>query len=491
MIIWGVSAGHHDASISVLDDHKLVFAAHSERYSKVKNDKTIHRNLLSEALSISPERPRKIIWYEDPRKTTMRHLFSRNWSNVIRPSPRKLIGGDVPIVYSEHHLSHAAGGYYTSKFNEAAVLVIDAVGESESSSIWYGCNNKLTKVKSWKYPNSIGLFYSAVTSLIGLKPNEEEYILMGMAAYGDPHRYMTVLETACTTNGKFTPYTLKDLHRGIFLNFEPNEQDTFDLAASCQLIYEDLLRQMLAEVKDFMPFANNLVFSGGCALNCLGNRILYDFFDNVWIMPNPGDAGSSLGAALSYTKKRTDFTPYLGSCIQSDYQFNSDKINAIVKYLVNPKHGVCGLVHGRAEFGPRALGNRSLIADPRDLNNKNLVNKIKNRQKFRPLAPIIMEEHADSYFGLEGRTSPYMQYAVKCLKPDEIPAVTHIDGTSRVQTVNYNQNPFLYKLLKAWYVETGCPVLLNTSLNIKGMPLVNDRKDALNFEQTYKIRVFK
>jgi carbamoyltransferase len=224
---------------------------------------------------------------------------------------------------------------------------------------------------------------------------------------------------------------------------------------------------------------------GGVALNCLANRKLGEFFENIWIMPCPGDAGSSLGAAaLAYGKRINWQGAYLGHKIPGEYP-----VSTIIDSLLSDR--ICGVASGRAEFGPRALGNRSLLADPRGPDIKDRVNEIKRRQKFRPFAPVIMEELVHDYFDMPmaWNHSPYMQTVARCRCPDEFPAIVHVDGTSRVQTVPKDNSPFR-QLLEQWYAATGCPMLLNTSLNIKGKPMVNDHADARNFERQYKIRVF-
>ena len=224
---------------------------------------------------------------------------------------------------------------------------------------------------------------------------------------------------------------------------------------------------------------------GGVALNCSANEHLGAYFDNTWIMPNPGDAGSSLGAAaLTYGKKINWQHPFLGTDIPGDYP-----VNALLDELLTKK--IVGVASGRAEFGPRALGNRSLLADPRGPEIKDLVNEIKRRQKFRPFAPVILEEYVNDYFTMpEGfTTSPYMQVVARLNNPDAYPAVVHTDGTSRVQTVPADCKSGVRQLLEKWFVLTGCPMLLNTSLNIKGEPMVNDRADADRFEKKYGVKV--
>jgi carbamoyltransferase len=232
-------------------------------------------------------------------------------------------------------------------------------------------------------------------------------------------------------------------------------------------------------------WSSNLVYMGGVALNCVANRNLGEYFDNIWIMPNPGDAGSSLGAAaLAYGRRLAWNDPYLGHTIPGRYP-----VDAALECLLTDR--ICGVASGAAEFGPRALGNRSLLADPRGPDIKDKVNDIKQRQRFRPFAPVILAEHANQYFDLPCgfRSSPYMQSVARCLAPELYPAIVHVDGTSRVQTVAPDSASGIRQLLEAWYARTGCPMLLNTSLNIRGEPMVNDRADADRFEFLYNVKV--
>jgi carbamoyltransferase len=257
-----------------------------------------------------------------------------------------------------------------------------------------------------------------------------------------------------------------------------------DIAASAQRLLTRLIGNVMRRARDF-GWSTNLVYQGGVALNCLANRRLGNYFENIWIMPNPGDAGSSLGAAaLAYGKRLHWNNAYLGHDIPGVYP-----VDDIVRGLLHD--GIAGVANGRAEFGPRALGNRSLLADPRGAKIKNQVNAIKRRQKFRPFAPVILAELADQYFDIEPgwHTHSYMQSVASCRQSDVYPSICHVDGTSRVQTVAADGSG-IRQLLEAWYAETGCPMLLNTSLNIRGEPMVNDRADADRFEMLYGVKVF-
>ena len=485
MITWGISANSHDAALSVFVDNELQFASHSERFSGVKNDPHLHDDLVNYAASLYGE-PDNVIWYEKPLLKTTRQLYAgQGLQNNNIKNYLKKYNIDCKIKTVAHHQSHAAAGFYTSKFDNATILVIDSIGEWECLTVWKASTSHgLSKIYSQKYPHSIGLWYSAMTQRIGLKPNEEEYILMGMAAYGNKNSFFDRINNDFFyTSILGWPKLNKNLHKGC-LDWLPNlsENEYFNVAASTQEVYEFQLRKILKQIRLIAP-NENLIFMGGCALNCSANYILFDYFKNVWIMPNPGDAGSAIGSVLAHTKQHIDFdSAFLGYEIKPKV---SDE--EIVDYLI--KHKICGLARGPAEFGPRALGNRSLIADPRYPDVKDKVNVVKQRQKFRPFAPMILSEHADEYFDMPVKSSPYMQFTAKCKYPDKFPAIIHKDGTSRVQTVD-KSNPLARRLLEVWYKKTGCPMLLNTSLNIKGKPMVNDLIDAKEFQDKYSIKVF-
>jgi len=373
-------------------------------------------------------------------------------------------------------------------------VVIDAIGESDTISIYHAhyngaclagehaqANYKL--LYQQKYPHSIGMFYSAVTKRCGLKPMDEEYITMGMAAYGDASKAYDTLKAATV---KFIDKSLfKDnLHIGIDHVEFAKDVTVEDIAAAGQQLCEELVMHVIKHASLIDPYCKNLVYMGGVALNCVINRRLGELFDNIWIMPNPGDAGSSLGAAAyTYGRDINFTTPYLGTNIPGKYP-----VDALLKELETKQ--IVGVASGRAEFGPRALGNRSLLADPRGKKIKNQVNEIKRRQKFRPFAPVILEEYVDQYFDMPVNqpTSRYMQVVATCRYPKRYPAIVHVDGTSRVQTVPQG-NSGIRKLLEAWHKQTGCPMLLNTSLNIRGEPMVDDRADADRFEKEYGVTV--
>jgi carbamoyltransferase len=472
MLILGINETSHDASVSLISDGDIVFAGHAERYSKQKNDWYVNDSLIKDALQYG--RPDYIAYYEKPLLKASR-LAIRGGMGDWRP--RLEIDG-VPRKNFSHHYSHASAGYYTSTFSDAVIVVLDAIGEYNTSTVWVGEGEKIKLKYKKNYPVSFGLFYSAFTQLIGLMPNQEEYIMMGMAAYGNPERY------ASKVSKYFIRHDMQkyNFHRGIFDWDEPiTEQDKFDIAAAVQYMYELRLAEFMKMAKD-LTGKNNLVFMGGCALNSSANTMLWNIFKDVWIMPNPGDAGSSLGAAAALYGKHINWnSPYLGYDLGGEYP-----VQKIVDGIL--KDGIVAVATGKAEYGPRALGNRSILADPRDPLIKDKVNLIKQRELFRPFAPVVLEECASKWFDMDF-TSPYMQYTVKCLQPEKIPSVVHADGTSRVQTVNRNQHRGLYRVLNKFYVETGVPVLLNTSLNIKGQPLLNDETDIIKWEKEYNFTI--
>jgi carbamoyltransferase len=317
---------------------------------------------------------------------------------------------------------------------------------------------------------------------------------MGMAAYGDPYRFFNdvlndffhPIEKESIKDIFFPVPSIKlkhNLHRGCLWWRQDltSEQDLFDIAAATQAVYEYILKVVSNWARWRSP-SGNLILMGGCALNCSANSKIYKDWDRVWIMPNPGDAGSAIGSVLAYYKQPIKWAgPYLGYNIEGEYP-----VEDIIQELKTT--GICGVANGRAEFGPRALGHRSLLADPRGPDIKDRVNTIKQRQQFRPFAPAILEEHAKEHF--DGPVGPYMQYTAHCRHPELYPAIIHADGTSRVQTVGPNDSKGFRRLLERWYEETGCPMLLNTSLNIKGKPIVNTLQDASEFEKFYGVRVF-
>ena len=476
----GISCGFHDAAVSVIDSAgNIQYAAHGERYTKIKHDRNLNDAMLDEAMShISGNY--QVHYYERPLIKYLRRLWAGESPDLSTISTKGVINSDRFIGHKihthNHHLSHAAAGFQTSPYNDATVVVIDAIGEFDTATIWSACYNTDGQVKYkllWRqrYPKSVGLFYSAMTKRVGLKPLDEEYILMGMAAYGHPF-YVDDMKKALDNN----------LHIGVGDDFLASAND-YDIAASAQVLVEELICDIINKAK-LLGISDNLVYGGGVALNCSANRLLGNYYDNIWILPNPGDAGSSLGAAaLGFGKQINWNNSYLGHNIPGEYP-----IDSIIEHLEKDK--IVGVANGRSEWGPRSLGNRSLLADPRGDDIKDKVNDIKKRQKFRPFAPVILEEHVNQYFDMPNgwNNSRYMQVIATCKFPAKFPAITHYDGTSRVQTVP-SDGSGIRRLLESWYNKTGCPMLLNTSLNVRGEPMVNDIGDAKRFEKIYGVAV--
>ena len=496
MKILGINALNHDAAIAMIQDGEVLFAGHSERYSGVKNDSDLNAALLADSFRHGGK-PDKVVYFERPWLKKARQLRAGQYGEVLSrknlPSYylRDFVGNSE-IEYVQHHQSHAAAGYYTSPYEESAIVVIDAIGEFETCTIWYAWGSHFEKRYSLKYPKSLGLWYSAMTQRLGLKPQEDEYILMGMAGWGtvDEELKQNIRNDFFKDSDKLID--LKDnLHRGC-LDWNPeyykdddSEQWKFDIAANVQAICEEEIVKVFELTKQLVPETDNCVYMGGVALNCVANSIIArDHYPNLWILPNPGDAGSSLGSAAYVFGEHINWTsPFTGYEIKGRYP----KKKVLDELL---KGNIVGVANGRAEFGPRALGNRSLLADPRGDGIKDRVNEIKHRQKFRPFAPSVLEEYAHEVFDMPVKKSQFMQFVAPCKFPDKYPAICHVDNTSRVQTVSKEDNPGYYKLIKEFYHKTGCPMVLNTSLNIKGQPIVNSYHDGVAFEKKYGVKVF-
>lgn len=483
MRLLGIASLGHDASVALVENANIAFAGHAERYSRRKNDARINRALLADALG--GDLPQRIVWYERPLLKRARMLLTgQAWTMpTIKQHLASLGLQRIPVSTVGHHESHAAGGYFTSPFDDAAILVIDAIGEFDTISLWHGTGNMLKRLWSQCYPHSLGLLYSAFTQRCGLKPNEEEYIMMGMAAFGQPS-CVDLIREDFIEDVPIPRFALKmNVHRGIG-DWRP-ELDRQNIAASIQRITEDYLVKLVQWARTQID-SNNLVLAGGIALNCVANSAIarQGQFAHLWIMPNPGDAGSSLGAVCAYLRRKVDWrTPYLGTEINRPLNIR----DAVHDLLAGR---VIGIANGRAEFGPRALGNRSLVCDPRGPLMKDRVNAIKKREPFRPFAPVVKADHAATHFMMPVAHSPYMQFVADVIRPDMYPAICHIDGTARVQTLTWDQNPSFYKLLDAFHQASGCPLLLNTSLNIKGQPLVNSWEDAREFGALYDVPIY-
>lgn len=489
----GITEGLHNAAISFINENgDIEFATDSERYTKIKNDPNVHLYLQK---MIKPDD--KICWYEDP---TIRKKFI----GLVKYSPSYFNEKYNISVWGQHHVSHGASSYYTRPWNskeDTVILNIDGYGEYQSATIYDHNFNLLHEVVM---PYSIGSMYAIITSKLGYKPMEEEYIVMGMASFGEP-LYVNIIDEIQDQAYGYVHSLIKDFK---YYNCLPEEQSFInktyreqkrsilyqqiddrlvkkckkeDIASSLQAWAE---REILKLAKIARMHGSKLCYAGGVAQNVKANTLISELFDEVWIAVNPTDGGTSLGAAARQYCQDT----------------GKDRINFIDGYLgfddggdINPSdvarhlqdHSMCGVVSGKAEFGPRALGNRSLLADPR-LDIQDTVNTIKKREKFRPFAPVILEEYVNEYF--DGPTNHFMQFTAKA--KHNYKSVTHVDGSARVQTVPKNSRSIIRPILEEWYEKTGVPMLLNTSLNVRGKPICNDRYDAYQFEIDTQTKVF-
>ena len=432
------------------------------------------------------------------------------------------------IIFPEHHLSHAAYAFYTSPFEKSAILSVDGVGEWSTTSIGYGEKTAIKLSHDIRWPHSLGLFYSAFTYFLGFQVNEGEYKLMGLASYGEPKFYDKILDNLIDVkddgsihlNMKYFSFTFDKVMTNkkfsdLFGIERRNENDEmsqlhYDIGASAQNVIEEIIVKMANFLYEKTKI-KNLCLAGGVALNGVANyRILKESkFENIHIPPSPGDAGSAIGCAKylyhayhgnervieTISSNRISENVYVGPS-HSNEQIKAflEKNNISYELLDNEQllkttakliseGNVVGWFQGKMEWGPRALGNRSILADPRKKEMKDILNeKIKHRESFRPFAPSILEEFCSEYFDID-ITSPYMLFVAPIKKPNLIPAVTHVDGTGRLQTVSKQSNPLYYNLINEFYKLTSVPVIINTSMNVKGEPIVNTPKEAFNMLQ--------
>ena len=463
MRILGISEGSHDACWALIEDGEILEAHHQERHDRIKNSKWLDPNLLPKA--------DVIVGHQFLDKVNER----RKWDN--QPLMERNI---VPDVEYNHHETHAWAGWSTAPFDDCDILTMDAVGEWDTATVHKVRNGTWTKTWGMKYPKSYGMPYSQITKKLGYRSMQDEYIIMAMAAYGEEYdrpdpKFWEFIDSV----PKLAPMFQGSSHIEHYL-FEyryENKRVTTDtiqenrnLAKSIQKHYEYYLRMIIQRHTSH----ENLILMGGCALNCVANSKIASMKRNLWIMPNPGDGGSALGAAARHYGKKLKWEgPYLGTEVP---RMNPQKI---VDELLNK--GIAAVCSGKAEFGPRALGNRSILAYPRGEITKLDIDKLKHRrEQWRPFAPAILAEHYDEYF--KGHSSKYMQF-VSEHKTDKFPIVTAIDNTARVQIVTNGDHYFtvLREVLEILYRKTGCPVLLNTSLNIKGEPIIDNIGDYKEF----------
>ena len=542
----GISCYYHDSAAAILKDGHVVAAVEEERFSRKKFDDGFPRMAIDWCLKeagITPEQINSVAFYDKPILK-----FERLLDNYIAVAPRGLYsflnvipkwlhkrlwikeeikkhmrGYQGNIIFPEHHMSHAAHTFFTSPFDEAAILTVDGVGEWSTTSFGSAENTSIKLTNDIRWPHSIGMFYSAFTYFLGFKVNEGEYKLMGLSAYGKPKYYDLILneildvknDGSLHLNLKYFAFTYdKVMTNQKFAELfgiprrEENvkaEQIHYDIAASAQKVLEDIMLKMVNHVHKKTGM-KNLCLGGGVALNGVANyRILKEGpFESVHIPPSPGDGGSAVGCAqyLYYIHKKQrriivqDHAKRIQENVYVGPSFSNDEIKSFLEennidyeYLTREQllqttakliseQNVVGWYQGKIEWGPRALGNRSILADPRDSKMKDVLNeKIKHRELFRPFAPSILEEYVSEYFDLN-IPSPYMLFVAKVKKPDKIPAVTHVDGTGRLQTVSREANPLYYDLINDFYKITGVPVVVNTSMNVRGEPIVNTPEQA-------------
>jgi len=543
--ILGIACGYHDSSAALILDGLVIGAMEEERFTGVKHDAIFPTNAINwlyKDNKITGNDISVVTFYENPKLKLERIEESTKRGGLVNFFKRKSIidsnkeqakeieskiyeitNPNIILAYGDHHLSHIAYSYYTSPFERATILSVDGVGEWETTVLAFAEGKNITKLQNIKFPHSLGMLYSTMTAFLGFKPNEGEYKVMGLAPYGNSQTYLNKFKQLykLTEDGGFETnmnYFTYDYSNNSMFNeklaelFElPNRlpedeltQEHKDLAATIQHQYEFLFFRLLNKMFAIRA-TNNLCLSGGCAYNGTANgKILKNTgYKQLWIPPAPSDAGSAIGCALHYYYTHNESAvrvpntnPYLGTFNTNDeietelknyenevwYEFknHSEIITTISREITNGN--VIGWYEGRMEFGSRALGNRSIFANPRDPQMKARVNKvIKKREGFRPFAPIVKEEDRLKYFDYKPLV-PYMNQVVQ-VKEEHIknlPAITHIDGSARIQTLNFKQHRRVYSLLRQLEEDNGYPIVLNTSFNVKDKTIVNTPKDAID-----------
>lgn len=540
MNILGISAFYHDSAAALVRDGQLVAAAQEERFSRKKHDEgfPLHavRYCLREA-GLTIDDVDYVIFYDKPFTKFERLLFTylesfpRGLRSFVHAFPiwmrdklwiksivRHELGYRGEILFNDHHLSHAASAFLVSPFEEAAILTVDGVGEWSTSTWGIGRGQHIELLYETRFPHSLGLFYSAYTYYLGFKVNSAEYKVMGLAPYGQPTFYDRVRQTIdWKPDGSFRLDTRYfDFLHGLRMTSErfhelfggpPRQPETrltqreFDIAASVQKVTDEIMVAMARHIRK-QTGMRYLCMAGGVALNCVANAKVLEQagFEDVWVQPAAGDAGGALGAAF-----------YLWNCVlgqprtfRMDHaywgpQYSEDECRAGLDALgaryrrLEPAelvrevaqliahNQVVGWFQGRMEFGPRALGSRSILADARDPAMKDTLNmKIKFREGFRPFAPSVLQDRANEFFEMNAlRASPFMLFVAN-VRPDKrvIPSVTHVDGSARLQTVDRSVNPLYYDLIREFEQLTGVPVIINTSFNVRGEPIVCTPADA-------------
>tara|TARA_B100000401_G_scaffold438083_1_gene385360 strand:+ start:1958 stop:3688 length:1731 start_codon:yes stop_codon:yes gene_type:complete len=549
----GINANHADSSAVLFKDNELLYGVEEERLNRIKHWAGFPENSIKECIKLIDKNNIEEIDiainsnilsnFKDKIFFTLKNyifgnkkfeIYKRltNKLSLKKTLEEKFSGYKFKINYIDHHLSHIASSYYPSGYNKAYALSIDGFGDFCSIALAKCDNGKIDIIDKLLYPNSLGVFYEAFTQLLGFNNYGDEYKVMGLSSYGKP-KYFEKINSEIFLDGIYPNLNLKyfDHHRKNFkynfegspkqstilnseinnifkvedINIEKNFEYVSDIAASIQKVFENKLNIILKNKID-KKFSENLVLSGGCALNSLSNGKIMESenFKNIFVPYSPGDSGGAIGASLYYLSNKHYFkkfvnikSPYIGNKYPIDeikknlnkldtsnfeiMEFNdNDKLFEIVtKSLVESK--IIGWFNGPMEYGPRSLGNRAILANPTNSQMKEIINrKIKRRENFRPFAPVIIQEEKSKWFK-SGNKNPYMSF-VETILPEKrsiIPAVTHVDGTGRVQTVNFDENPKLYKLIYKFFEFTKVPILLNTSFN-ENEPIVENPAQAMN-----------
>jgi len=537
--VLGISSFYHDAAAALLCDGKLIAAAHEERFTRKRHDPDLPacavKYCLEEA-GIGIDEIDYVAFYDKPfvkfERILMTYLatFPRSLPSFTKSIPiwlkeklwvpnmiRDKLGFTGEVLFAEHHQSHAASAFLPSPFEESAILTCDGVGEWATTTQGVGRGNSFELIKEIRFPHSLGLLYSAFTYYLGFKVNSAEYKVMGAAPYGKPEYADKIFEElvdlredgSFKLNMKYFAYdyglTMTNRRFDELFGRPPRapesemEQFHWDLAASVQHVTEEIVLRVVRDLHQKTGLAN-LCMAGGVALNCVANgRIIREGpFENLWVQPAAGDAGGALGAALfvhncvlgkprSFRMDHAFWGPsYSDAAIRSyldarNVPYRSlarDEMIAEVARRLSDDQAVVGWFQGRLEWGPRSLGSRSIIADARNEDNWKRVNlKIKFRESFRPFAPAVLAEKTSEWFDID-RESPYMLLVCQVRDGKDIPAVTHKDGSARLQTVTRDAQPEFYDLLTEFDRKTECPVLINTSFNVRGEPIVCTPDDA-------------
>ena len=538
MNILGLSCFYHDSGACLLQDGVPVAAASEERFTRRKQDSEFPVNAVEYVLSeagIDISQVEAVAFYDKPMRKFERVLVSQvhhfprgmhqwlhgtaNWLTTKLRLPAVLknkIGYTGPVFYADHHLSHAASAFYCSGWDEAAVLTVDGVGEWSTATWGHGKGMDLDLKGEIRFPHSLGLLYSAFTWYLGFKVNSAEYKVMGLAPYGEPTQLDKLRQLIhVAPDGSFRldmRYFEFDRKLAMFgpaleevmgqprreLETGPLTQFHKDVAKSLQVVVDEVMVKLATSVVE-KTGCKKLCLAGGVALNCVANgHILRNApIDDLYVQPAAGDAGGAMGAAywvwhalLRQPRGPRLSTVFLGPGYDEAamrqvlehygavYRRCDDATlcHDVAERIDNKR--VVGWYHGRMEWGPRALGHRTILADPRDPEMRDVLNwKIKKREGFRPFAPCVLEEHISEVFEID-RPSPYMLLVAQVREGQHLPAVTHVDGSARIQSIKREDEPLYYDMIKAFHERTGCPVVVNTSMNVRGEPIVNTPEDA-------------